>query len=151
MSADLTRLPATDVARLVRERTVTAAEVTDAALERVGALDGTLHAFVELTADSARAQAAAVDAALARGDGVGPLAGVPLAVKDLIATKGVRNRNGSPAYRDFVPEEDDVVVERVARRRRRAPGQDHRARVRLQRGGAQPRQSHRAQPVEPRR
>ncbi|MEW1960006.1 amidase family protein [Kineococcus sp. NPDC059986] len=110
---DLTRLPATEVARLVRERTVSAAEVTEAALDRVEALDGTLHAFVELTADSARAQAAAVDAALARGEEVGPLAGVPLAVKDLIATKGVRNRNGSPAYLDFVPDEDDIVVERA--------------------------------------
>ena len=109
----LTRLPATDIARLVRERSVTATEVTDAALGQVSALDATLHAFVELTAHSARAQAAAIDAAIARGEDPGPLAGVPLAVKDLIATKGVRNRNGSPAYLDFVPDEDDIVVERV--------------------------------------
>ncbi|PRY14640.1 amidase [Kineococcus rhizosphaerae] len=110
---ELTRLPATDLARLVRERTVSAAEVTDAALSRIEELDATLHAFVELTADAAREQAAAVDAALARGERVGPLAGVPLAVKDLIATRGVRNRNGSPAYLDFVPDEDDIVVERA--------------------------------------
>ncbi|WP_432519136.1 amidase [Kineococcus sp. SYSU DK006] len=98
---------------MVREGSISAAEVTEAALAQVQALDGTLHAFVELTADAARQQAAAVDAAIARGEQVGPLAGVPLAVKDLIATRGVRNRNGSPAYLHFVPEEDDIVVERV--------------------------------------
>ncbi|MCW2697332.1 MAG: amidase [Modestobacter sp.] len=109
----LAGLPATDLARRIRDREVSAAEVTDAALRRVEALDGRLHAFVELTADLAREQARSVDAALAAGDDVGPLAGVPIAVKDLIATAGIPTRSGSPAYRDFVPDEDDIVVERV--------------------------------------
>jgi aspartyl-tRNA(Asn)/glutamyl-tRNA(Gln) amidotransferase subunit A len=111
--SDLCSLPATDLARLVRAGEVSPVEVTDAALERVGRLDPQLHAFVELTADRARQRAREIGYALARGKEVGPLAGVPVAVKDLIATAGVPTRSGSPAYRDFVPAEDDVSVERL--------------------------------------
>ncbi|GAC70407.1 amidase [Gordonia soli] len=110
---DLTRASATELAALIRNRAVTASEVTESALARVGALDDRLHAFVERTDDLARSTAAAVDAAVERGDEVGPLAGVPIAIKDLIATAGIPTRNGSPAYESWVPEDDDVVVERV--------------------------------------
>ncbi|MCZ4077007.1 amidase family protein [Rhodococcus sp. H36-A4] len=110
---DLTMLPATELARLVRERTVSPVEVVEAALARVAELDGTLHAFCEQTADSARAQAQEQSDAIVRGEKLGPLTGVPIAIKDLIATAGVPTRCGAPAYRDFVPDEDDIVVERV--------------------------------------
>jgi len=113
VSGDPTLLPATELARRIRAGETTAAAATDAALQRIADLDGRLHAFVEVTADAARARAAQVDAELARGEDPGPLAGVPIAVKDLVATAGVPTRSGSPAYVDFVPEEDDVVVERV--------------------------------------
>jgi aspartyl-tRNA(Asn)/glutamyl-tRNA(Gln) amidotransferase subunit A len=113
VSGDTTLLPATELARRIRSGETTAVAATTAALQRITDLDGRLHAFVEVTADAARARAAQVDAALARGEDPGPLAGVPIAVKDLIATAGVPTRSGSPAYADFVPEEDDVVVERV--------------------------------------
>ncbi len=113
MNDELTRMPATELSRAIRNKAVSPVEVTDAALEQVNRLEGTLHAFVELTADLARAQARAVADSIARGEDVGPLAGVPIAVKDLIATAGITTRSGSPAYRDFVPEEDDIVVERV--------------------------------------
>lgn len=112
-TSGLSAIPAAELARLVRTREVSAAEVTQAALTRIGALDGQLHAFVELAADQARTRAAEIDAALARGEDVGPLAGVPVAVKDLIATKGIITRSGSPAYQDFMPDEDDIVVERL--------------------------------------
>src|SRR5690242_20054825 len=110
---ELTALPATVLARLIRDREVSAAEVTAAALERVRVLDGDLHAFVELTGGEARSRAAEIDAALARGEGVGALAGVPVAIKDLIASRGIPTRSGSPAYATFVPVEDDIVVERL--------------------------------------
>ncbi|MEV4605026.1 amidase family protein [Amycolatopsis sp. NPDC049253] len=110
---ELTALPATVLARLIRDREVSAAEVTAAALDRVRVLDGDLHAFVELTAAEARSRAAEIDAALARGEEVGVLAGVPVAIKDLIATRGIPTRSGSPAYATFVPDEDDIVVERL--------------------------------------
>jgi aspartyl-tRNA(Asn)/glutamyl-tRNA(Gln) amidotransferase subunit A len=110
---ELTSLPAAELARLIRSRDVSAADVTAAALARIEALDGRLHAFAELTAGQARARAAEIDAELSRGGDPGPLAGVPVAVKDLIATKGIVTRMGSPAYETFVPDEDDVVVERL--------------------------------------
>ena len=110
---ELAALPATEIARRIRTREVSPVEVTEAALERTGRLEGRLHAFTELTAELARDQARAVADAVAHGRELGPLAGVPIAIKDLIATAGIPTRCGSPAYRDFVPDEDDVVVERV--------------------------------------
>jgi aspartyl-tRNA(Asn)/glutamyl-tRNA(Gln) amidotransferase subunit A len=110
---ELCALPATELSRRIRDKEVSAVEVTEAALDRVGSLDGRLHAFSELTADLAREQAQQVADAVSRGEDLGPLAGVPIAVKDLIATAGIPTRCGSPAYRDFVPDEDDIVVERV--------------------------------------
>lgn len=112
-ATDLCDLPATELARRIRDRGVSAAEATEAALDRIVALDPTLHAFVELTAEQARRRAGEIDAAVAAGEDVGPLGGVPLAVKDLIATAGIPTRCGSPAYRDFVPDEDDIAVERA--------------------------------------
>ncbi|MCW2697784.1 MAG: amidase [Modestobacter sp.] len=110
---ELCALPATEIARQIRDKEISPVEVTEAALERVARLDDQLHAFSELTADLARDQAKQVADAVSRGERLGALAGVPIAVKDLIATAGIPTRCGSPAYRDFVPDEDDVVVERV--------------------------------------
>ena len=63
--------------------------------------------------EQALAEADAIDRRLANGEAVGPLAGVPVAIKDLISTRGIRTTFGSPLYRDNVPDEDDVVVERL--------------------------------------
>ena len=101
------------LAQAIRERRWRCAEVTAAALQRIAALDGGLHAFSTLAADAALAQAEALDARLAAGLPIGPLGGVPVAIKDLICTKGLRSTFGSRLYADFVPEEDDVVVERL--------------------------------------
>jgi aspartyl-tRNA(Asn)/glutamyl-tRNA(Gln) amidotransferase subunit A len=110
---EITTLPATALVRAVRAGELSPVEITEAALERIEQLDATLHAFCELTAERALARARDVADELALGRNVGPLAGVPIAVKDLIATAGTATRCGSPAYRDFVPDEDDIVVERV--------------------------------------
>ena len=101
------------LAQAIRERRWRCAEVTAAALKRIADLDGGLHAFCTLAADAALAQAEALDARLAAGGAIGPLGGVPVAIKDLICTKGLRSTFGSRLYADFVPEEDDVVVERL--------------------------------------
>ena len=77
------------------------------------ALEPTLHAFCTPTPELALAMAARVDATIAAGEEVGLLAGVPIGVKDLICTKGIRTASGSPAYADFIPDEDDIVVERA--------------------------------------
>jgi aspartyl-tRNA(Asn)/glutamyl-tRNA(Gln) amidotransferase subunit A len=101
------------MAAAVRGKQVSAVELARAALARVERLDGTLHAFCTPTPEIALREAAAVDATIASGSPVGPLAGVPYGIKDLICTKDVLTMSGAPAYADFVPDEDDIVVERM--------------------------------------
>jgi aspartyl-tRNA(Asn)/glutamyl-tRNA(Gln) amidotransferase subunit A len=106
-------LDAGALAQAVRERRWRCTEVTAAALQRIAAVDGELHAFCTLAADAALSEAEALDARLAAGHAIGPLGGVPVAIKDLICTRGLRSTFGSRLYADFVPDEDDVVVERL--------------------------------------
>jgi Amidase len=83
-------------ARLVREGLANSAELVERALERVAALDGRVGAFVTVLAGEARAEAAARDAQRRRGEALGPLHGVPLAVKDLVDVAGAVTGAGSP-------------------------------------------------------
>jgi aspartyl-tRNA(Asn)/glutamyl-tRNA(Gln) amidotransferase subunit A len=110
---ELARLPATRLAGMVRAREVSALEVAEAAIRRMEALEPHVHAFCVPTPEVAREAARAVDAKLAAGEDPGPLAGVPVGIKDLVATKGILTAMGSKLYEDFVPEEDDIVVERL--------------------------------------
>ena len=109
----LWEMDATDVARGVAAGEFSALEVVDVTLERIGQLDHLLHSYSEVAEVSARDAARSVDARVARGERVGPLAGVPVGVKDVIFTEGVRTSGCCSAYGDFVPEEDDVVVSRM--------------------------------------
>ncbi len=104
---------ATKIAATVRSREVSALEVANAHLERMDRLEPKLHAFCTPTPDLARETAGKIDADLKAGRPLGALAGVPVGVKDLICTAGIRTVSGSIAYKDFVPDEDDVVVERL--------------------------------------
>ncbi|MEV6283838.1 amidase family protein [Kribbella sp. NPDC051770] len=113
MTEEICRMSATELVARIGARDISPVEVTEAVLDRMDRLDPVLHAFCEPTRDAARAKAAQVTDRIARNEPVGPLAGVPVAIKDLISTKGVRTAMGSPIYRDFVPDEDDVVVERI--------------------------------------
>jgi aspartyl-tRNA(Asn)/glutamyl-tRNA(Gln) amidotransferase subunit A len=106
---------AVTIARLVASRALSARDATQAALASIERLDAGLFAFCALDRDRALADAAAIDLRLARGEGVGPLAGVPVAVKDLISTRGMRTTFGSPLYAEHVPLEDDIAVERLRR------------------------------------
>jgi aspartyl-tRNA(Asn)/glutamyl-tRNA(Gln) amidotransferase subunit A len=102
-----------EIAARVGRREVSAEALVDAALTRIARLDPQLDAFCTLTGDRARRDAAALDRRIASGSRAGPLAGVPVAIKDLVCTRGVRTTFGSRLYADHVPEEDDVVVERL--------------------------------------
>jgi aspartyl-tRNA(Asn)/glutamyl-tRNA(Gln) amidotransferase subunit A len=104
---------AATLAGAVRQKQVSAVELAKAALARVEKLDPTLHAFCTPTPELALREAAAIDKAIASGEPVGPLAGVPYGIKDLICSKDVRTMSGAVAYAGFVPDEDDVVVERM--------------------------------------
>ncbi len=88
-------------------------EIVEAALAAMAVTEPELHAFATPAPEQARADALALEAALGRGEPAGPLAGVPVAIKDLVLTKGLRTTFGSRLYADFVPQHDDVVVERL--------------------------------------
>ena len=110
---ELARLPATELAQKIRAKELSAAEVTEAALRRMEAFEPYIHAFCVPTPEVARAAAAEVDRKIAAGEDAGALAGVPIGIKDLVATKDIRTVMGSKFYEDFIPDEDDITVERL--------------------------------------
>jgi amidase len=104
---------AIELAALIRDREVSAAEAVESALERIELHDGPIGAFLTVGAEAARLEAAAADRALRDGVVPGPLHGVPVAVKDLECTRGLRTTYGSRAFESFVPDEDAISVERL--------------------------------------
>ena len=111
MSAEMT---ATAIATAVACRKMSALEATESALERIAARDQVLNAFTDVTAERARAKARALDAAIAAGANVGPLAGVPFAVKNLFDVKGLATRAGSKINRDLAQSSRDAtLIERM--------------------------------------
>ncbi|ELY57753.1 amidase [Natronolimnohabitans innermongolicus] len=114
LESELTRLSAAELATRIRTGDVTATEVVDAHLERIEHRDDEINAFVTVCADEARDAAAEADRAIERGEDVGPLHGVPLALKDLGALKkGVRHTSGSALFSDNVAAETSAIVERL--------------------------------------
>jgi aspartyl-tRNA(Asn)/glutamyl-tRNA(Gln) amidotransferase subunit A len=111
--ADLTRLTAAETADALASGQTSALEVTDAALERIGAVDADVHAFLHVDADGARDTARHVDARRAAGEQLGPLAGVPIALKDVLATEGMPTTCGSRMLEHWVPPYDATVARRV--------------------------------------
>src|SRR5690349_23832867 len=107
------QMAAAALARCVAAREVSQVEVVEAMLDRLARLDPSLHMFATVVPEQARREAQRIEADLLAGRVVGPLAGVPTGVKDLIYTKGIRTAFGSHAYAEFVPEQDDVAVERI--------------------------------------
>ncbi len=104
---------ALELGALIRRREVRAVEVLEAILERVDAVNPVLNAIVTLDVEGARAAAEAADAAVRRGEAVGPLHGVPVTIKDLTETKGLRTTYGSSFFADYIPTEDAILVERL--------------------------------------
>ncbi|WP_433672696.1 amidase [Nocardia sp. CA-136227] len=110
---ELCFLPATELVARIRSRELSPLELTDAVLDRMGKVDPLLHAFCTPTPELARRQARRVADDLVHGRDPGPLAGIPVGIKDLLSTKGIRTTSGSWVYRDHIPDVDDIVVERV--------------------------------------
>ena len=113
MEADLTRQSAAVLAGAIAAGDVSAEEVTQAHLDRITAVDERVHAFLEVTADAALETARSVDRRRAAGDRLGPLAGVPIAVKDVLTMKGVPTTCGSRVLEGWRPPYDSTVVERL--------------------------------------
>ena len=101
-----------EAAESLRRRRFSALELTTAALGRIERFTA-LRAFITVTAEQALQQARQADADLATGKDLGPLHGIPIAVKDLFHTRGVRTTAGSPIYRNFVPDRDAFAVARL--------------------------------------
>jgi len=113
LNKELWRMSAVEMAAHIKRKRIKPIEAVDAALAQIERLDPQLHAFCAVVAEEARIEARRIGAAIARGRDPGPLAGVPVSIKDLIFTKGIPTVSGSVAYRDFIPEEDDIAVERL--------------------------------------
>ncbi len=101
------------LARAIKNRRVSPVEVTEACLARIERFDRSLNAFITLTPERALADARRAEREIAGGDWRGPLHGVPIAIKDIFATRGIRTTCGSRVLRDWVPEEDATVVQRL--------------------------------------
>ncbi|MEP9374300.1 amidase [Mesorhizobium sp. KR1-2] len=113
-AGEICRMSAVELASRIRARQLSAREVATAFLDRIEAVNPEVNAIVSLR-DRADilAEADAADGALAKGAAPGPLHGLPIAIKDLALTKGLKTTFGSPIFADFVPDEDDFFVERM--------------------------------------
>ena len=110
---DLLSITLADGARRLRAGEVSSRQLTEAFLDRIASTDDEVHAFVTVTVDAALAQADEADELLVRGDAVAPLTGLPVAVKDVLMTKGVRTTAGSRMLDSLVPPYDATAVSRL--------------------------------------
>src|SRR5579862_5041168 len=108
-------LSAIEMARLIRAKKLSAREALAAHLRQIERVNPQVNAIVTLVPEMAADAAAKADEMQARKETLGPLHGLPVAHKDLLETKGIRTTFGSPLYKDYIPAEDDIVVERMAR------------------------------------
>ncbi|MGY8995639.1 MAG: amidase family protein, partial [Alphaproteobacteria bacterium] len=103
---DLCFTSATELARRIAAKETSSQEIVANSLARIGEVNDTLNCFCFTFPEEAVEKAKAADAAVARGDAVGPLHGVPIAIKDFTPTKGKTTTMGSKVYADNVPDED---------------------------------------------
>jgi aspartyl-tRNA(Asn)/glutamyl-tRNA(Gln) amidotransferase subunit A len=112
-SNDLAQLSIREAAELIHKKKVSPVELTTACLARINEFNGALNAFITITAESAMAQARDAEAEVMRGKWRGPLHGVPIALKDLFDTAGVKTTAASGVFKDRIPTEDAEVVRRL--------------------------------------
>ena len=111
---DLTALTIAEAAGLMARKALSPVELTMAALERITRLNPRLNAFITVLEDQAMADARAAEREMMAGQRRGPLHGIPIGLKDLCATRGVRTTAGSKILRDYMPPEDATVAARLA-------------------------------------
>src|SRR5499427_8980510 len=114
-SSSVCFLSAVEMARLIRTKKLSAREALAEHLKQIERVNPKVNAIVTLVPEMAATAAAKADEMQARRESLGPLHGLPVAHKDLLETRGIRTTFGSPLYQDYVPAEDDIVVERIAK------------------------------------
>ena len=112
-ASDVCFMTAVELATLIRKKKISAREVMDAHLKQIERVNPKVNAIVTLVAEKARENARKADEMQARGATLGPLHGLPVAHKDLVETAGIRTTFGSPIFKDNVPTEDAILVERI--------------------------------------
>jgi Asp-tRNA(Asn)/Glu-tRNA(Gln) amidotransferase A subunit family amidase len=115
MSEDVCFLSAGELSDAFRRKHLSPVETVHELLKRIDAVNPRLNAYCTVDAERAIAAASAAESALMRGDEVGPLVGIPVAIKDATETAGIRTTYGSRIFRDHIPEGDAAVVERLRR------------------------------------
>jgi aspartyl-tRNA(Asn)/glutamyl-tRNA(Gln) amidotransferase subunit A len=113
MAANVLELNLADLSRLMAARQVSSSEATRAALARLELLENKLNAFITVVADKALADAKKADEEIAHGNYRGPLHGIPVTIKDLFATAGVRTTGGSKILAEWVPDTNSALAERL--------------------------------------
>jgi amidase len=106
---------AVEMAQLIRAKKLSAREALDEHLKQIDRVNPKVNAIVTLVAEMATEAAAKADEMQARGEKTGPLHGLPVAHKDLIDTRGIRTTFGSPLFKDYIPAQDNILVERMRR------------------------------------
>jgi amidase len=113
VSSELCFMTAMELTRRIRHKEISCREVMDAHLAQIERVNSKVNAIITFLPERARESARLADEALAHGTEVGPLHGLPVAHKDLVLTKGIRTTFGSPIFKDFIPDQDEVIVERM--------------------------------------
>ena len=113
MATPLHYLGIAEAAELIQKKSLSPVELIDAILARIEAVEPKVHAFAAVLADHARREAKAAEAEMRKGHYRGPLHGVPIAVKDIIYSKGVATKAGSRQMQDFVPTEDATSLAKL--------------------------------------
>ncbi len=113
MNGNICLLTISELSKLLRKKEISPVEVTTAFLKRINQLDGRMNAYITVLEDQAMRSSREVERAIVSGNYLGPLHGVPVAVKDLFMTEGIRTTAGSKILADFVPEDDSTVVRRL--------------------------------------
>jgi aspartyl-tRNA(Asn)/glutamyl-tRNA(Gln) amidotransferase subunit A len=113
---ELYQLTIHELHKLISQKEVTSKEVTAALYQRIGKVDGKIGAYLLLTEEEAYRQAEGVDRRVSKGEKIGDLAGVPMGLKDILCTKGIRTTCGSKILENYVPFYDGTVVRRLKER-----------------------------------
>ena len=110
---EICRMSVAEMADAVKAKRLSPVEILDAVLHRIEELNPKVNAYCTLTAENSRKQAIEAEAAVMRGEELGPLHGVPVSIKDLIFTKDIRTTGGSKIYENFIPQQDAIIVQRL--------------------------------------